>query len=721
MDQGIIALLDRIAEGGNKGIIIVDNDGHIRYVDNETRKILGMTRENADQRTASVYSLPFIDLEGVPLLREDLPFSKVIASRKPLRSMRLAIDRLGVNRRPISIDALPTLNKSGDVESVVLMIETIDKKSKGNTGANERDENSDDLNAESAREDEEENPSNQSIPQSASVDVEELDLSKIIDVPQIRSIMEDFSKLTGIGHAILDLKGNVITSSGWSEICASFHRADKVARESCRESDLHLSENLQPGEIRSYKCKNNLWDFVTPLYIGDIHVGNVYTGQFFFEEESIDEAIFIAQAERYGFDKEDYLDALRKVPKYSIDRINEALDFMVRLTRFISELSYANLKLANALIDQEQTEKDLRIAEERYRSIYEGTPTGLYRITAQGDILEANTSLIHMLGYDDLESLRSVSIYDLYVDPELRDEWISRTKHEDAVQDFVFQLRRNDGTTLWVHDTSKAVRDEGGEITHYEGNLRDIAEIKRAEEELRERDDRVRKISSNLPGMIYQFLKRPDGTYCMPFSSEAINEMFGCSPEDVQDDANPVFKMVLPEDLKGMIDSIEYSAKHLTPWQHEYQVQIPGQPVRWMWGNATPERLSDGSMIWHGFNTDISDRKKAEDELKESEERYRRLAENAPDIIYRIRLHPDMQIEFVSAASEALLGYAPQEVIDDQTIFFNSIHPDDVSIVMEQLELTQNAPASGSVEIRLRHKNGETVSALSEYLTIREN
>jgi PAS domain S-box-containing protein len=159
---------------------------------------------------------------------------------------------------------------------------------------------------------------------------------------------------------------------------------------------------------------------------------------------------------------------------------------------------------------------------------------------------------------------------------------------------------------------------------------KDITERSRAEDALRERDIQFKKLSFNVPGMIYQFMKRLDGTYCVPFTTEAIKGIFGCSPEDVRDDFSPIAKAILPEDLDRLLRSIEYSAEHLTLWQCEYRVQIPGQPVRWVSGQSTPEKLADGSIVWHGFNTDITERKRIEEALASSEQFLGNVIEQSP-------------------------------------------------------------------------------------------
>jgi PAS domain S-box-containing protein len=190
---------------------------------------------------------------------------------------------------------------------------------------------------------------------------------------------------------------------------------------------------------------------------------------------------------------------------------------------------------------------------------------------------------------------------------------------------------------------------------------KDITDQRRAEGVLLERDVQLRKLSFHVPGMIYQFVKRPDGTYCVPFTTEAIKGIFGCSPQDVTEDFSPIAKAILPEDFGKVVGSIEYSAEHMTTWQCEYRVQIPGQPVRWVFGQSTPEKLADGSIVWHGFNTDITERKLAEEMLRTSEEKYRQLVDLAQEGI--LMTDADAVIRFVNPRMAGMLGYQVDEMV----------------------------------------------------------
>src|SRR5512140_422274 len=116
--------------------------------------------------------------------------------------------------------------------------------------------------------------------------------------------MADFYEIAGVPMSIVDIEGRVIVGVGWQDICTQFHRVHPDTCRACVESDTQLSAGIPPGEFRLYKCKNNMWDAATPLMVRERHIGNVFSGQFFFDDETIDYDLFRRQARKYGFDED---------------------------------------------------------------------------------------------------------------------------------------------------------------------------------------------------------------------------------------------------------------------------------------------------------------------------------------------------------------------------------------------------------------------------------
>lgn len=133
---------------------------------------------------------------------------------------------------------------------------------------------------------------------------------------------------------------------------------------------------------------------------------------------------------------------------------------------------------------------------------------------------------------------------------------------------------------------------------------------------LQQSHDLLVKISAEVPGIIFQFRMYPDGRCCFPFISEAVRKMYGLAPADIREDATPFFGFRHPEDAGRLAASMQESVRNLTRWHIEYRLILPGQGTRWRLGDAHPEKLEDGSILWHGFITDITDRKNAEERIR---------------------------------------------------------------------------------------------------------
>ncbi len=229
-------------------------------------------------------------------------------------------------------------------------------------------------------------------------DMAPFEMSDIIDSQDLQLLMDDFFKLTGVGGAILDTRGNILASTIWQDICSQFHRVHPETRQHCTESDTALASGRAPGEIGLYKCKNNMWDVVTPIHIGGHHIGNVFYGQFFFEEETPDYETFRQQAERYGFDETAYLAALERVPRWSREKVDQIMEFYARLASMISTLGYRNIRLARALTANAELLETLQESEEKYRVLFSTFPLGITVSDHTGKIVESNAAAEQLLG-----------------------------------------------------------------------------------------------------------------------------------------------------------------------------------------------------------------------------------------------------------------------------------------------------------------------------------
>ena len=209
-------------------------------------------------------------------------------------------------------------------------------------------------------------------------DIGDLELADIIDVPAVQALVDDFYELTGMPMGLLDNKGKVLVGVGWQDVCTKFHRVHPEACRNCVDSDTQLSAGVVQGEYKIYKCRNHLWDVATPVIVGDRQFGNLFMGQFLFEDEQPDYDLFRSQARQYGFDEETYIAALEAVPRLSRETLNTSMSFFMKLAGLLSQLSYSNLKLARSLSERDTLMESLRESEERYALAARGSNDGLW-------------------------------------------------------------------------------------------------------------------------------------------------------------------------------------------------------------------------------------------------------------------------------------------------------------------------------------------------------
>jgi PAS domain S-box-containing protein len=320
-------------------------------------------------------------------------------------------------------------------------------------------------------------------------DVGELSLADVLDVPAIQAMMDDFLGLTGIGVAILDARGKVLVATGWKDICTKFHRVHPDTRRHCIESDTELSSGVEPGAFKFYRCKNNLWDVATPIILENRHVGNVFFGQFFFEDETLDREVFRSQARQCGFDEGAYLAALDQVPRWSRERVCQIMTFYAALARQLSDLSYGNIKLARTLSQRDELLARLGENEARLRLALRATNDVVWDWDVVNDSQRWSEAGVAMFGWTDIVHT-----------PQTAAWWVERVHPEDRqrVHDGFFaavnalgaerwqdeyRFRKADGTYAHVEDRAYILRDANGRATRMIGAMLDITGRERAEAE----------------------------------------------------------------------------------------------------------------------------------------------------------------------------------------------------------------------------------------------
>ncbi|MEG3847911.1 PAS domain S-box protein [Microcoleus sp. herbarium19] len=189
----------------------------------------------------------------------------------------------------------------------------------------------------------------------------------------------------------------------------------------------------------------------------------------------------------------------------------------------------------------------------------------------------------------------------------------------------------------------------------------EIAERQEAEQDLRESESRFQKLSANLPGVIYQFLLRSDGSFSFPYISPASRQLFELEPEDVMQNAAFAKDFIHSEDRQNYYESVTISAQTLQPFQWEGRMILPSGKIRWFQIISRPEAKENGDILWDGIIIDITDRKQAESALQESQQFIKKITDATPGILYLYDLEEQRNI-YANSSFGTLLGYTFHEI-----------------------------------------------------------
>ncbi len=313
-----------------------------------------------------------------------------------------------------------------------------------------------------------------------------------------------------------------------------------------------------------------------------------------------------------------------------------------------------------------------------------------------------------MLGYRPDELTDSVKAWEDLIHPD------DGAAVEEAIQQHLlgrsplyrseYRLRNKDGSWRWILDQGRIVdRAADGRPLRVVGTHTDVSARREAASALAASESRLHKVAGQVPGMLYQFMLRPNGAMSFPYASDGILGIYGISPEDAAVSAQPVIDRLHRADLSRVIDSILASGQDLSRWECEYRYVHPDGRTRWLHGHANPERLADGSVLWHGFITDITERRKRESLLT-------KVAAHVPGMLYQFVMPTDGNGSFpyVSQGISALYGLQPQEAMASWQVLNDRLHPEDRERVMASMRESQRQKTRWDCEYRIVMPDGRS-------------
>ncbi len=438
--------------------------------------------------------------------------------------------------------------------------------------------------------------------------------TQIVDIPQIKQLLEAHFQTTGVLSAILDTNENILVAVGWQDICTRFHRANPDSLARCRQSDALIKSRMQElqGDILEYRCANGLQEVAMPIVIEGEHLATFFLGQFFYDDERPDPEYFRRQAREFGFDEEDYMAALSRVPFLTRTQVGDIMDYYRILVRMMAETGLRNLRLTRGVEERKKAEEEASF----FRNLVEYTRDPVYVLDPDDGwrLVYLNQAACAHYGMDR-EQLLTMRIpdWDPKFDMTTIDKGWQQQKQGKSVR-FETVHRLASGKLVPVEVSANYLVHEGKELCV--GYFHDISERKAMEARLKESERNL--IEAQRIACIGNWLTDTSGNVIS--ASTECYRIFGVTPEEFAETFEARMACVhlddrarvrsVMEDLMKNRASGSLECRIMRPDGDERIVHIrlepaPGEPGK-------PERI-------FGTVQDVTEQRKVMDSLMEKD------------------------------------------------------------------------------------------------------
>ncbi len=360
-------------------------------------------------------------------------------------------------------------------------------------------------------------------------------------------------------------------------------------------------------------------------------------------------------------------------------------------------------KAASERIDYEAA---LRNTQKRFIALYEQAPVGIAVIDSRtGQFLDVNDAYCRIVGYPKPDMLVMDFMRITHPD-DLREDLDNMARlRAGEISRFQMEKRyfRKDGSIVWVSLTVVPLWEERADPLHHIAIVEDITERKRSGEALKISERTFRNIAENMPGMVLKYKLNPDGSDELLYISKGVEDIFEVTKEAVVNNNKLLWDRIHGDDLKGYVESIKASAKNLSPWEREHRIRLPDGRVKWTNSRGVPAQQEDGSVVWDTLAVDITDRKKAEEALREAHAFLQRIIDNSLSLIVAKNrkgeyiLANDISAQLLGLQKDDMTGKTDYDLFPKETA--ERLAADDGKV------FETGAPLHAEEQFQIRHRN----------------
>ncbi|TNF61874.1 MAG: PAS domain S-box protein [Burkholderiales bacterium] len=342
-----------------------------------------------------------------------------------------------------------------------------------------------------------------------------------------------------------------------------------------------------------------------------------------------------------------------------------------------------------------------------FGTLFDFLPIGAYRCAPDGTMLHANPSLVRLNGFDsEAEFLANVNRMagGWYVEPGRRRDFQQQLASHGHVRGFISAVRQHGSDRqMWVSENAHMVRAADGSPLYYEGTVEDITERVEAQLALQRSEEQFRRITSQIPGMVYVVYLRSDGSRAYRYVSEGVQEIYGVSVDELLSDPMLVDRCRHPDDVANLQRDIQRIAREGQSLDGQFRIVRPDGQVRWIYRRASIVGREPEGALCVGVQMDVTERVEAQLAQRRSEDQLRQITAQIPGMVYVTRVAPDGSREylFVSEGVREIYGFAPEDLMRDPMLIARYRHPEDARQLQSDISAVLETGSELAGEFRI--------------------
>ncbi|QSJ18634.1 PAS domain S-box protein [Nostoc sp. UHCC 0702] len=342
-----------------------------------------------------------------------------------------------------------------------------------------------------------------------------------------------------------------------------------------------------------------------------------------------------------------------------------------------------NLVRVTDITERKRAESALRESEAALRRAQQVAHVGSWEFDINTEQVRWSEESFQIFGWDIAQSEPTLSQFLELIHPDEREllrQSIAQTIATQTPYKIEFRIIQPNGSIRYVEARGEALVDEQGQVIKLLGTNLDISDRVLAQKALQYREAQFQQLATASPGVIYTVVEDPNGPARYEYLSPAFEDLHEVPVAAVLENASMTLTQIHPDDRFAYQQAVTESLEKMQLFRHEWRIITPSGKIKWLQASSRPERRENGETVWYGVCLDISDRKRIEEALRQSEARFQKIAAASPAQIYILVYYPDtgeQRFEYISPGVGEIKELEPEQVLKDASLALNQIHIED--------------------------------------------